>query len=291
MKPLKSFLYRIKNFLVLCFDFKEHFVLAQMKKDGRILNMESMKDIYKDKDFFCFGTGGSLSNLKNFERVKNKNSLFITTGPIFCYREFGFLPDMWIITNPPSMEKFIKELEKEKSHIDFSKMLIFVPENFSRSKEVNISSKVMKKFRKLINNNARFVLYKKNWNTGKKTKNYLSKQYPLASVRGSAVEGTFLVFLNYLGVKNIYFSGVDMMDTGHFWNRNEAYQDINGNKLNFQEIKSNEEVFEAGKIARAQCQEHGINIFRLEKIETILTDYDYIDFDKAIELSTDKHLI
>jgi hypothetical protein len=41
-------------------------------------------------------------------------------------------------------------------------------------------------------------------------------------------------------------------------------------------------------VARKKCNEKGINVFRLEKEETILQDYEYIDFDKAFSLATRK---
>jgi hypothetical protein len=78
------------------------------------------------------------------------------------------------------------------------------------------------------------------------------------------------------------------MNTGHFWDRDEYYQDISRKRLNFQNIQSDELIYECGRVARKKCREKGVNVYRLEKEETILKDYEFIDFDKAISLASRK---
>ena len=270
----------------MLFDFNDWILIYKLRKNKKLFYMPELKEYFKDSDFFAFGTGGSVENIDGFEKLKNKNTLFLTTGPIHCYKKYGFVPNMWIVTNPPSMEKSI--IEMQNIDIDFSNTFIFLPSPFSNSKEVKFSSDVIKKFRKIINNKAIFVFYEKDWGNGVVTENYLSDKYPIENVRGSAVEGTFISFLYFLGVKNIFFSGIDMIETGHFWDRKECYQDINGKKLNFEDIKSNEEVFKAGKLARQIAKDKNLGIYRLEKEETILLDYEYKEFKDAYNMSSDK---
>jgi hypothetical protein len=116
----------------------------------------------------------------------------------------------------------------------------------------------------------------------------MSNKYPIIPLIGSGVENIFIPFLHYIGVKNIFFSGVDHMDTGHFWDRARHYQDLDGTIRNFQEIQANKFIYECGRVARKKCKEKGLNVYRLEKEETILQDYEYIDFDKAFSLATGK---
>ena len=275
-------------------NIKEWLIIYRLRKSKRLFYIKEVKEYFNDSDVFAFGTGGSISNLKDFDRLKDKNVMFVTTGPLYCYLKYGFMPNMWFVHNPPSVEVLIDEAKKLNliDKLDFSKTFIFVPSNYSDSKDVEFSSKTFKKFRRLINDKAIYVLYEEKWKGyipgDKNIDNYLDNSYPIIPMMGSSVENIFLPFLNFIGVKNIFFSGVDHMDTGHFWDREKLYQDIHGKSLNFQEIQSNNFILECGKIARVKCKEKGINVYRLEKKETVLKDYEYIKFNEAFKMANER---
>ena len=290
----KRFIFRIKYKLFLYLNIKQWLVAYRLRKSGKLFYLDELKEKFNNQDVFAFGTGGSVDNLKNFERLSKKNTMFLTTGPLFCYLKYGFMPNMWFVHNPESVESLIMEAENMDviKDLDFSNTLIFIPSNSSDSKDIHFSSPTFIKFRKMIKDQAIFVLYKERYKgclpDSDNLNDFMSSKYPIIPLIGSAVENIFIPFLHYIGVKNIFFSGVDHMDTGHFWDRTRHYQDLDGTIINFQEIQSNKFIYECGRVARKKCNEKGINVFRLEKEETILQDYEYIDFDKAFSLATSK---
>jgi hypothetical protein len=293
-KNLKFFIVKVIRKLLMFLNIKEYIIIYKLRKNKKLFYIKELKEYFDGSDVFSFGTGGSVDNINDFDRLKNKNTLFLTTGPLYCYHKYGFMPNMWFVHNPPSVEVLINEAIKMKldQELDFSNTFIFVPSNLSNSKNIEFSSKVFKKFRKMINNNAIFVLYDENFKgylaNDNNINNYLDNSYPIIPMMGSSVENIFLPFLHFIGVRNIYFSGVDHMDTGHFWDRNNYYGKAMGKKLNFQDIQSNQYIFECGEIARKRAKEVDVNIYRLESDETILQDYEFIEFEKVLQISTEK---
>jgi len=278
---------------LLYLNIHEQLTIYQYKKNNKILKLSELQNPFKNLKVFAFATGGSLSNLRNLEKLKDKNVFIFSRGIVHFYRLYNVMPNIWFVHNPDSVRMTIQEIKKYnlENKIDFSKTFIFVPANSSNSKACSFSSKAFKEFRDLINNNSTFVFYNENYKAYPPTDipvNYIEPIEPIEFINGSAVENTFLPWLSFIGIKTIFFSGVDHMDTGHFWDRKEYYQDINGKPLNFQEIQSNELIFECGKIARKKCQEKGISVYRLEKEETILQDYEYMEFHKAYDIASDK---
>ncbi len=275
-----------KFFMVV--NIKEWLIVYKLRKSKKLFYIKELKKSFKDSDVFAFGTGGSISNLKNFNRLKDKNVMFLTTGVLYCYYKYGFMPNIWLVHNPASIEVLITEARKMQldKKLDFSNTFIFVPSNFSNSKDIEFSSKTFKKFRKMIGNNAKFVLYDEIWKGylpgDKNIDNYLDNSYPIIPLMGSAVENLFLPFLYFIGVRNIYFSGVDHLDTGHFWDRSNYYGKALGKKISFSDIQSNEYISECVNIALKTIKDKNINIYRLEFRETILQEYEFIDFEKAL---------
>jgi hypothetical protein len=289
---MKYKLFRIIRKFLFLIDFFEWFKIYKLRKNKQIIYMNELSQYFQSSSVFTFATGGSLSNINGLEKLKNKNIFIMNAGIVHFYRLYGVMPNMWFIHNPDSIEITLREVEKYnlKNKLNFSNTFIFIPNNFSNSKHCQFSSKAFKKFRKSINNDAIFVLYNENYKTKLPSnipENYLESIEPIEVISGSSVEAVFLPWLNFIGIKTIFFSGVDHMDTGHFWDRKEYYQDINGRALNFQ---PNELIFECGRVARAKCKEKGISVYRLEKTETILQDYEYIEFDKAYEMASEKIL-
>ena len=90
--------------------------------------------------------------------------------------------------------------------------------------------------------------------------------------------------------QKIFFSGVDHMETGHFWDRSNSYQTKDGRKLSFSSIKPDDFIETCGNIARERAREVGVDILRLEARETTLVGYNLIDFGEAIEISSNKTL-
>jgi len=291
---VKRFLFRIKYRLFLYLNLTQWLCLYRLRKAKKLFYLKELQRVFSGQDVFAFGTGGSVDNLKNIEVLASKNTLFLTTGPLYCFLTYGFMPNMWFIHNSPSVEAVMLEIEERGilDQLDFSNTFIFVPSNFSNSKDIHFSSPTFIKFREMIGDEAVFVLYEEHY-TGclpgsANLADFLSGKYPITPLIGSGVENIFIPFLHYIGVKNIFFSGVDHMSTGHFWDRAHMYQNLDGSKINFQEMQANEFIFECGRIARRKCKNLGISVYRLEKNETILQGYEYISFKTAVNASSPK---
>jgi len=280
------------NFIKNILDIFEWFEYLKLKRLKRLISIHTMKKYFINSDVFAFGTGGSVDNLKSIKVLESKNLLFVTTGPFQCFLKYGFLPNIWIVHNPDSVINAMKLIRNNKCllDIDLSEMFILVPSNFSNSKDIEFSSNVFREFRKLINNKATFVLYKEIWrgyNPSDDCSKYLN-EYPLKPLMGSTVESQFLPFLSFLGCKSIYFSGIDHLDTGHFWDRSDYYGKSIDKKLNFEDIRPKEYMKKCMAIAIEKAINLKIEICRLEKNETTLLDYKYIDFNKAYEMASER---
>jgi len=139
----------------------------------------------------------------------------------------------------------------------------------------------------MINNKAIFVLYDEVFR-GIETSdsdNYLNDNYPINLLVNTGVENIFLPFLHFIGVKNIFFSGIDHMDTGHFWDRDRLYQQLDGTLV---KLRQDDDIYKGIKFAKNRANQVGIGIYRLEKNETILQEYEYIEFDKAYKIASNK---
>ncbi len=104
-------------------------------------------------------------------------------------------------------------------------------------------------------------------------------------MNGSSVEAGFLPFLSFLGVREIYFGGVDHRDTGHFWDRNHPWQEEDGTPKVFRDTAL---VQASGMAARKATQSMNISVYRLERDMTVLTHYDHIEFEDALKRSTNR---
>jgi len=296
---LKNILAKLRDIFLTRYDPIELFRLRQMKKNGELVDISSLVAVFKDSTSFAFATGGSLSNLQGLGRANNHNLLMLTTGPIHSFRLFGLLPNIWLIHNPDSVRMTIRALDKYglRGKIDFSETYILIPSNKSNSK-VRFSSKRVRKLRSVIGN-AKYVQYTEQIYADNESPedylggNSLPEKYletgvsPIRLINGSSVEVVILPFLAYLGIKEIYFSGVDHMDTGHFWDRNDPWQNVDGSPKTFSDSNV---VKAAGEVALQVTGERGINVFRLEKRETNLTHYPYLDFEQALSRATKRVL-
>jgi hypothetical protein len=275
-------------------NFKEHWKIASLKRQQRLFQLEELTPYFKDHSFFAFATGGSLSNLKNLERLHNKNILMLTTGIVHFYRLYNVMPNMWFVHNPDSVEMTINEMEKYnlKDKMSFEETFILVPSNKSDGK-IHFSSPVFKKFRNYISEKASFVLYEEElrpFSPATPPKDYLKPgRKPIQRLDGSSVENIFLPYLHFLGIKEIYFSGVDHLEhTGHFWDRNHAYQTMDQQLLKFEDIIPNDAIQQCSEVALKKCQEYDIRICRLEKEETRMKKYPFATLESALQRTSRK---
>lgn len=292
---LKNVLAKLRDLFLTRYDPVELIRLRQMKKNKELVDISSLVAIFKGSSSFAFATGGSLSNLKDLERANNHNLLMLTTGPVHSFRLFGLIPNIWLIHNPDSVRMTIRAIDKYglRGKIDFSNTYILIPSNKSNSK-VRFSSNRIRKLRSVIGN-AKYVQYTEQiysedespvdyLRTKTQPDNYLETGVsPIRLMNGSSVEVVILPFLAYLGIKEIYFGGVDHMDTGHFWDRNDPWQNVDGSPKTFSDSKI---VKAAGEVALRAIEERGINVFRLERKETNLTHYPYLGFEQALSGAT-----
>ncbi len=256
-----------------------------LKKTGKLFKLRELIPLFDGKSVFCFGTGGSIANLEGVENLRDKNLMIVTVGPLYLYKKYGIMPSIWLIHNPDSIEMFLKEVGEIK--LDFSETFILVPGNLSDSK-VHFDSIVIRKLRKKYPE-AVFVLYNEIFETvkisDKQIKNVFKKgEEPIKRMDGSTLELLFIPVCAFLGIKEIYFSGVDHMDTGHFWDRERKYQLKTGKLINFDDNN----IIENAKSAQRILKREGINVYRLEKEETVLKVYPFIDFEKALSQTSER---
>jgi len=262
-------------------------LFKKMRERGHILYLSELSPFFKGAKIYTFGTGGSIANLKDVSRLLNYNLMMTTTGPYYCYLKYGFVPNLWILTYAPIIEK-IFENEKRKA-FDLSNTFILVPTNESESK-INIKTPVVKELM-LKHPEATYVLYRCILHTRsspiKVPITYLQKDIePIHGISSNILDHLFFPVSFFLDVSTIYFSGVDLIpSTGHFWDRNLHYQTMDGKPLNFPEDKI---MHEAAGIVQRICKQKNKKIFRLEKNETVLQSYPYIGFDKSLKEASPK---
>ncbi|CAN2040222.1 DUF115 domain-containing protein [Candidatus Magnetomoraceae bacterium gMMP-15] len=272
-----------ENTLNKIVDVFERDSVFKMRSEGKLLFLSELIPLFENTKLFAFGNGGSVANLKNIEKLNNYNLISVHNGPFHLHRMYGFVPNIWYLHFGPSARVI---LEDEKNNpLDFSETFILIPANDSPKSAVHFSSPIIKKFRKK-HPEATYVLYRElRYPLKKPPENYLSKGIePLyMKMGGETLQNQFIPFCAYLGVSTLYFSGIDNLPTGHFYDRNRPYQTIDGKLLDFQDkkivLKSNTEI-------QSICSQKNINIFRLEKKETIFQSYQFIEFEKALENAT-----
>lgn len=267
-------------------DLFERKTIKKMRNNGHLFFLSELIPFFKGTKLFMFGTGGSVSNLKNVSVLKNYNLMMLSLGPLYMYRIYGFMPNMWFLHFGPTAQIVLQE--EKKTPLDFSETFILIPANDSQS-NVFFSSPIVKEFRKR-HPEATFVLYREI--RSPMTFNNVHPSYlchgvePLRALGGGNVENTFLPICAFLGVSTLFFSGVDhLQSTGHFWDRNRFYQSVAGEKLDFPDKKL---TLKCASITQAICAKKNIECYRLEAKETVLKTYPYIDFEKALVQASPK---
>lgn len=267
-------------------DLFERKTIKKMRNDGHLFFLSELIPFFKGTKLFMFGTGGSVSNLKNVSLLKNYNLMTVTLGPLYMHRMYGFMPNMWFLHFGPIAQIILEE--EKKTPLDFSETFILVPANDSQS-SVFFSSPIVKEFRKR-HPEATFVLYREI--RSPTTFNNVHPSYlchgiePLRALGGGNVENTFLPICAFLGASTLFFSGVDHFhSTGHFWDRSRFYQSIDGRKIDFPDEKL---ILKCASMAKAICLQKNIKCYRLEAEETVLKTYPYIDFEQALVQASPK---
>ena len=161
------------------------------------------------------------------------------------------------------------------SKIDFSSVHIVLPSIFSFSKRFRVYSKWHKL---IINNfyNINFLTFNENLellHPSRLQNKYLQSKtfsYP----KSTALENVFIPIANAINQKNIVFGGVDHKDNGHFWDRLDYYQRIDGKPLSFGNIETENEILSNSKICKKIAEDLGFIISR--EVITILYFLNYI---------------
>ena len=292
---LTRILGEIRSFVLTKLDPFETLRMRRMRRNGSLVSIRELIPRFKDSTFFAFATGGSLSNLNGLERVGDHNVFMLTTAPIHFFKMYGVMPNLWLIHNPASVRMAVTTIGSYglRGKIDFSNTIILVPSNKSNSK-IGFSDLSMRRLRAVLGP-AIYALYDEKIYSGTESlddfatqkavpSNYLQIGHePIELMNGSSVEAAFLPFLSFLGVKEIFFGGVDHRDTGHFWDRNDPWHEEDGTPKSFDDTAL---VEASGNAAIGKAKSANINVFRLEPEMTALTHYEYIEFDEALARSS-----
>tara|TARA_Y100001934_G_C12257343_1_gene728206 strand:+ start:115 stop:993 length:879 start_codon:yes stop_codon:yes gene_type:complete len=289
---MKRLLALIREWFYTQVDPLEKLKIRNLRRAQQIVQIRSLIPYFEGTTTFAFATGGSLSNQSGLERVKDHNVLMLTTAPVQFFRLYGVMPNLWLIHNPESVTMAAQAIKDHglQYSIDFRNTFVLVPDNNSAAK-VRFSSKRMRALRKVIGETT-YVLYDEQiYDSNQKIKipeGYAEVGHePIRSMNGSSVEASFVPFLGFLGIKTIFFGGVDHMDTGHFWDREDPWQNADGTPKTFTD---SERVVESGHLAIEHIKEAGISVLRLEKEETMLKHYPYIEFEEALAKSSERVL-
>lgn len=250
-----------------------------MRMRGRLIDISKLVKHFEGQDVFAFGTGISVDYLENQRQLEKHNLMLVTTGPLHFYRMYGVMPNIWMVHNSESIEMFLNEYEK--GELDFSNTFIFVPGNFSTSK-ITFDSKIVRKLRSVFPE-ATYVLYKEA-PLAKKTDFESSALFkkshqPIYRIDGSTLENIFIPICAYLGIRSVYFSGVDHIDhAGHFWDSSIGYQTIHGEHISFS--KTQKKILFIGNETAKALKKQEMSVFRSGVDDTILTMYPYKDFSQ-----------
>ncbi|MFC1548339.1 hypothetical protein ACFL5E_00095 [Candidatus Omnitrophota bacterium] len=282
-RSLSNYIYdRIMSYIVRI----ENKWMMGMRRKGQLLYLSELIPHFAGKKIFGFANGGSVSNLKGVERLKGYNLITVHDGPFHFYDKYGFMPNMWYLHYGPSAQ-VVMDHEKKK-RLDFSDTFVLVPANDSQS-VVFFGSSVVRKFMK-AHPEATYVLYREIRSS--EIAEYIPEEYlklgvePLRSLGISSLHSIFLSISSFLGTSAIYFSGVDNLPTGHFYDRDRPYQSIDGKKL--LDFPDRERTLALDVKVRRLCVEHGIDVFRLEKEETLFMSHVFKDFEEALEEASPK---
>jgi hypothetical protein len=299
MRYLKNMLKKIYYWFFVFCDPIEWLSLLSLRASGRLITIKQLKRqlVAGSDTMFAFGTGGSVSNLKHVGALVDEfDSISVTTGPIEAFIKYGCLPKYWFIHNPDSVQLAIERLSELQSAVrfDFSDIFILIPSNFSfNSKRVHFSSKIIRKFRRALPGYPTFVTYHERftWPALDERNNVGFGDpltYPLVLIDSTTVEGTFFPVASFLGYKNIIFSGVDHLNTGHFWDLSRPYQDLDGTVKEITKVTDKNLIELCQRYTLKKCHQFGISLYRLEKEMTALKIYPWIDEQSIKYLSNPK---
>jgi len=280
----RYFIDKVLEYIAGKFDVHERNAMSKMRRDGKLFFLPELIPYFRKTNIFAFGTGGSIDNLVNVDRLDKYNLMITTTGPLYIYRMYGFVPNIWTLTYSPIVDVVLKE--EEKTPLDFSNTFILVPSNDSATK-IHFSTPVVRELRRR-HPEATFVLYRQIIERVLPEKPHEcfsgEGREPLRWMGGSILDNLFFPICFFLGVSTIYFSGIDLnKNTGHFWDRNRLYQRMNGTALDFPE---KDFLLRCARKTQDIAKEKGKHIYRLEARETVLQNFPYLDFEKAIAEAT-----
>ena len=257
--------------------------LLSLRNSGKLFFLSELRNMFSGTDFFCLGTGGSVANIKNIERLKSKNLMVTTYAPYHLQKIYGISSNFWPISYAPVVD-YVLQMENNSGFImDLSDTYVLIPTHESNTK-VNVYSPAIRRLMRK-HPEATYVLFNRMEASilhGRVSPSFLQPGVePILCFDDHTLHNLFVPILSFLGVKNIYFSGVDLIpETGHFWDRDVHYQSMNGKPLKFPEnlkIKQGQEIVD---------QHIGsTEIYRLEPHETRLTNYPLISFEDALNVS------
>lgn len=277
---VNKFFFRAIDKIADRLDLFERRAALRMRQEGRLLYLSELIPHFSGKKLFMFGNGGSVDNLQGVSRLKDYNLLSVHNGPVHFYRKYGFVPNLWYLHYGRTADVVMKE--ERDTPLDLSGTFILVPANDSVS-NVYFSSPVVREFRKR-HPEATYVLYREIrdlFTPETISVNYLEKGVePIMLLGGGNVENCFLPLCGFWGSSTLYFSGVDHLPTGHFYDRDRLYQSIDGKLLDFPE---KEFTLRCAGHAQKAAGARKIRCYRLEEKETVLLSYPHMDFEEALK--------
>lgn len=247
--------------------------IADDYDSGRYIPFGLIKKNLKDKAVLFLATGGSARDYLHPD-LDGKIVITQNSAPYYLIKKFNVRPNFWILKNQDSVKMF-RRLKGFKS-LDFSNTILLVPSIQSYSK-VNVSHELIQKLLSELPS-LKYSTFNEIYIPNLKTHQFeyfdnIEEKLILKYPSGSSLEALFIPLALSIGISNIYFSGVDQLETGHFWDLNEPYQNINGKPLNFvnskitiENAKALEKLFNQ-KIKIHRCAEDNQTIFKnFEKV-------------------------
>ena len=262
-------------------------VISEDYSKGRFIPFSTIKSNLKNKAVFFVATGGSATKYLDPELDK-KIIITQNSAPYYLIKEFKIRPNFWIIKNRDSVKMFLRL--KNFNRLDFSNTILLIPSIQSYSK-VNILNPLLKKLILKIPD-LKYSTFDEIYqpylsNEELSYFNNIEATSILRYPKGSSLEGLFIPFALILGISEIFFSGIDQLPTGHFWNKDEPYQNINGKPLDF---VNQEEVIENLTTVVKNASKR-LNLYRCaEDTDTIFKNIKKISKQKLIK-SLDKKII
>ena len=267
--------------------------LFAMRRSFKLIDIGDFSQHLSSPKLFCFATGKSLAYLdKNLlSKSKDLNTIIFSTGVVKYTEHFNVLPKAWFIHNEDSVLMTLEQIKDSKilaNLLQERPLFVFVPKNSSISKNCHISSNVIRKLRRLDLNFV-FVLYNENYRNISLDSDISEFKITdrMRGFAGTNVETAFIPLAIRLGCNELFFSGVDHIDHGHFWDYSSAYVDKYGNKISISDIFTQEFMKKSFIKSQILCNYSHLSVFRLTKGYTRLTHYEYISLSSAI----DKHYL